>query len=239
MTRLSPRCRLPRALAFVLLGAWPLFGALAESAAPGQVLGDRKPAEVMTFHGAEWLERPDREKEEKPDDVINAMELKPGDVAVDMGCGTGYFARRMAKKVGPSGKVYGVDIQPEMLDLMKGLCAKEGITNVVPVLGAEDDPKLPKGAVDWMILVDVYHEFQNPKPMLAKMFESLKPTGKIALVEYRGEGDSAKHIKSEHRMSVKQVLSEWNPAGFELVDLQEFLPAQHLFIFQKRPDRGK
>ena len=165
------------------------------------------------------------------------MGLKEGDVAVDLGCGTGYFARRMAKVVGPTGKVYGVDIQPEFLTMMKDLCAKEGITNVVPVLGDEVDPKLPKGEIDWIILVDVYHEFQQPEPMLTRMRESLKPDGKIALVEYRLLGDTAKHIKVEHRMSVKQVMEEWNPAGFELVDLLEFLPSQHLFIFQKDPDR--
>ncbi|MCC6491333.1 MAG: class I SAM-dependent methyltransferase [Candidatus Hydrogenedentes bacterium] len=196
----------------------------------------REPAPVMTYHGADWLERPGREQEERPDEVIAAMGLKAGDVAVDLGCGTGYFARRMAKVVGPSGKVYGVDIQPEFLEMMKDLCAKEGITNVVPVLGNETDPNLPKGGIDWILLVDVYHEFQQPEPMLAKMRESLKPNGKIALVEYRLLGDAAKHIKVEHRMSVKQVLEEWNPAGFELVDLLEFLPSQHLFIFQKDPD---
>ena len=218
----------------LLMGAWPLFAGRIDAAPDA-----RTPAEVMTYHGANWLERPEREQEEKPTEILNLMGLKPGDTVVDMGCGTGYFARRMAKAVGASGRVYGVDIQPEMLDMMKGLCAKEGVSNVTPVLGAEDDPKLPKGAVDWMLLVDVYHEFQNPKPMLAKMLESLKPSGKVALVEYRGEGDSAKHIKPEHRMTVKQVLAEWNPAGFELIDLQEFLPAQHIFIFQKRPDRSK
>lgn len=197
----------------------------------------REPAPVMSHHGADWLERPSRVEEERPDEVIAAMGLKDGDVAVDLGCGTGFFARRMAKAVGPTGKVYAVDIQPEFLEMLEDFCAKEGVTNVVPVLGDEDDPKLPKGEIDWIILVDVYHEFQQPEPMLARMRESLKPSGKIALVEYRLLGDSAAHIKIDHRMSVKQVLSEWNPAGFELVDLQEFLPSQHLFIFQKDPDR--
>ncbi|GMV91760.1 MAG: hypothetical protein AMXMBFR82_15380 [Candidatus Hydrogenedentota bacterium] len=197
----------------------------------------REPAPVMSYHGAEWLERPSRVEEERPDEVIAAMGLKDGDVVVDLGCGTGFFARRMAKAVAPTGRVYAVDIQPEFLEMLKEFCANEAITNVVPVLGDEDDPKLPKGEIDWIILVDVYHEFQQPEPMLARMRESLKPDGKIALVEYRLLGDTAEHIKIEHRMSVKQVLAEWNPAGFELVDLQEFLPSQHLFIFQKDPDR--
>lgn len=191
----------------------------------------------MTYHGADWLERPEREHEEQPNRVLEIMGLKDGDVVVDMGCGTGYFARRMARAVAPSGKVYAVDIQPEMLTIMEGLCRKEGITNVISVLGDEVDPKLPKGSIDWMILVDVYHEFQKPEPMLAKMRESLKPDGKIALIEYRAEGDTAAHIKVEHRMSVRDVLKEWNAAGFELVDLQQFLPSQHFFIFQRDPDR--
>lgn len=197
----------------------------------------RKPAPVMTFHGADWLERPEREQEEMPDEVIKTMGLKPGDIVADIGCGTGYFSRRMAKAVAPEGKVYGVDIQPEFIEMLKENCAKEAITNVVPVLGDEDDPKLPKGGIDWMLLTDVYHEFQQPKPMLARMLESLKPDGKIALIEYRLLGDTAKHIKEEHRMSVKQVLAEWNEAGFELVDLLDFLPSQHFFIFQRDPDR--
>ena len=199
--------------------------------------GPRVPAPVMTFHGADWLERPEREEEERPDEVIKVMGLKPGDVVADIGCGTGYFSRRMAKAVAPEGKVYGVEIQPEFLEMLKSRCADEKITNVLPVLGEEDDPRLPKESIDWMLLVDVYHEFQKPQPMLAHMRESLKPGGKIALLEYRGEGETARHIKAEHRMTVKQVLAEWNAAGFELVDLQEFLPAQHLFVFQRDPDR--
>ncbi|MCC6798128.1 MAG: methyltransferase domain-containing protein [Candidatus Hydrogenedentes bacterium] len=213
-----------------LLFCLPTFG---DEPAP------RAPAPVMTFHGAEWLERPEREQEEMPAEVIKTMGLKPGDVVADIGCGTGYFTRRMAKAVAPDGKVYANDIQPEFIEMLKVNCAKEGITNFEPILGAEDDPKLPKGGIDWILLTDVYHEFQQPKPMLARMLESLKPDGKVALIEYRLLGDTAAHIKKEHRMSVKQVLAEWNEAGFELVDLQEFLPSQHFFIFKRDPDRTK
>ncbi|MBM3290705.1 MAG: class I SAM-dependent methyltransferase [Candidatus Hydrogenedentes bacterium] len=224
--RVSLRFALPFAAATLC------FAAFADQSAP------RAPAPVMTFHGADWLERPEREREEMPDEVIKTMGLKPGDVVADIGCGTGYFSRRMAKAVAPGGKVYAVDIQPEFIEMVKANCAKEGVENVVPVLGAEDDPKLPKGGIDWMLLTDVYHEFQQPGPMLAHMRESLKPAGKVALIEYRLDGDTAKHIKTEHRMSVKQVLAEWNEAGFELVDLLEFLPAQHFFVFQRDPDRA-
>jgi predicted methyltransferase len=197
----------------------------------------REPAAVMSFHGAAWLERPGREEEEKPHEVLKVMNLKNGDVVADIGCGTGYYGRKIAKEVAPDGKVYGVDIQPEFIEMIKEFCEKEGITNVIPILGDEDDPKLPKGELDWMILTDVYHEFQQAEAMLAKMREALKPDGKVLLLEYRLHGKTAAHIKTDHRMSVVQVLSEWNAAGFELVDLQEFLPSQHLFVFGKDPDR--
>lgn len=221
--------RLVPLLAIALLIPLCLPGIAANEDAP------RKPSQVMTYHGAGWLERPEREEEERPDEVIAAMELEEGDVVADIGCGTGYFARRIAKVVGDTGKVYGVDIQPEMIEFLKDLCEKEGVENVIPVLSEETDPLLEKGSIDWMILADVYHEFQQPEPMLAKMHEALKDDGKICLLEYRLLGDTAKHIKIDHRMSVKQVLKEWQAANFELVDLQEFLPHQHLFIFQKRP----
>lgn len=192
----------------------------------------RVPAPFMTYQGAPWLERHDREEEEMPKAVIAAMGLKPGDVAADIGCGTGYFARRMAPLVAPGGRVFGVDIQPEMLDMMMKKVEEEGIKGIVPVLSDEDNPKLPRGEVDWMILVDVYHEFSKPEPMLAKMREALSPRGRIALVEYRNEDGTGDHIKPDHRMSARQVLQEWKPAGFELVDLKEFLPHQHVFFFR-------
>ncbi|HEY9422272.1 MAG TPA: class I SAM-dependent methyltransferase, partial [Thermoanaerobaculia bacterium] len=194
----------------------------------------RKPANVMSFEGAAWLEREGRDKEERPDLVLQAMELKEGMTVAEIGAGTGYFSRRIAKAVGPTGKVYAVDIQPEMLELLKKYAAQEGVTNIVPVLGGEIDPKLPKGGVDRILLVDVYHEFQNPEPMLARIRESLAPGGTVTLIEYRLEGDSASHILKDHRMSVEQVLSEWNPAGFELANRIETLPSQHLFIFSTR-----
>lgn len=217
------------------LGVTLLFAAVAH---PQEAVPPRTPAPVMTFHGADWLERPSRLDEERPFDVIAYMDPKPGMTVVDLGCGTGYYARKIAPKVLPGGTVYAEDIQPEMLEFVKQLCAKEKVENVVPVLGDEKDPKLPKGKVDWIIMADVYHEFQYPQPMLARMLESLSPTGKVCLLEYRAEDfRQASHIKPEHRMTVKQVLAEWNAAGFELVDLQEFLPVQHMFIFQRRPAR--
>jgi ubiquinone/menaquinone biosynthesis C-methylase UbiE len=165
------------------------------------------------------------------------MGLRDGDVVADVGAGTGYFTRRLARAVAPRGRVYAVEIQPEMIALLKQGVEKAGLTNVVPVLGAADDPRLPSAALDWILLVDVYHELQQPKAVLARMREALKPTGKVALVEYRLEGPTALHIREEHRMSPKQVLAEWEPAGFRLAARHEFLPTQHLFVFEKAPDR--
>lgn len=217
--------------------AWWMAAALfltAPFAVPAEApRAERRPAPVMGFAGADWLEREGREAEQRPEEVIRAMGLKDGDVVADLGCGTGFFARRMARAVAPRGRVYGVDIQPEMLEKMRGLLAREGIQNVVPVLGAADDPQLPPGSLDWILLVDVFHEFQQPTAMLRKMREALKPDGRVALVEYRLHGDSAAHIRVEHRMSVDQVLREWLPAGFRLVEKHEFLPTQHFLIFAK------
>ena len=198
---------------------------------------ERRPAPVMGAAGADWLERPGRDEEQRPDEIVRTMGLRPGAVVADLGAGTGYFTRRLAKAVGQSGRVYAVDIQPEMLRHLKENIEKAGIRNVVPVLGESDDPNLPRGSLDWILLVDVYHELQQPKAMLAKMREALNRTGKIALVEYRLEGLTALHVREEHRMSKEQVLAEWEPAGFRLVTLHEFLPVQHFFVFEKTPDR--
>jgi ubiquinone/menaquinone biosynthesis C-methylase UbiE len=191
----------------------------------------------MSWRGAEWLERAGREEEQRPAEIIRTMGLKDGDVVADLGCGTGYFARRMARAVAPRGRVYAVDIQPEMLDLLKRRVEEERITNIVPVLGETEDPKLPEGALDWVLLVDVYHELQQPNATLARLRAALAPKGRVAVIEYRLEGTTALHIREEHRMSPKQVLGEWEPAGFRLVARHEFLPTQHFFVFEKAPER--
>ena len=196
----------------------------------------RIPAAFMSYLGADWLERPGRISEERPDEMLAAMGLKDGDIVADIGAGSGFHTRRMARLVAPTGQVFAVDIQPEMLEILKGRVEDEDLTGIVPVLGEFDDPNLPDNQIDWILLVDVYHEFENPDLMLAKMRQALQDNGKVALVEYRVEDGTGDHIKADHRMSVHQVLSEWIPSGFELIELHEFLPSQHLFIFQKAMD---
>jgi predicted methyltransferase len=214
-----------------------LLALTAVAPAPAREGDQRRPAPVMSASSADWLERPGRDEEQKPDEIVRTMNLKSGDVVADLGAGTGYFTRRLAKAVAPSGKVYAVDIQPEMLSLLEDNMKKAGIRNVVPVRAETDDPKLPPGSLDWILLVDVYHELQQPKATLAKMRAALKPAGKVAVVEYRLEGLTALHIREEHRMATEQVLAEWGPAGFRLVALHEFLPVQHFFVFEKTPER--
>ena len=206
--------------------------AAAQPAGEGDVYEGRKIAEVMSYRGAGWLERATRIEEEHPDDLMAALPIEKGMLVVDIGCGSGYYARRMAAAVGPEGSVLCNDIQPEMLRIATQLAERDGVTNVSTVLGLEDDPRLPEGEVDLMLLVDVYHEFSQPEPMLHAMREALAPGGVIALAEFRLEGRSAAHIKIDHRMSIEQVMKEWLPAGYELASRIDSLPTQHLFLFR-------
>lgn len=191
----------------------------------------RRYAQVMGFGGAGWLVRPEREMEEQPDKALDALKLQPGMTAADVGCGVGYFTWRMAERVGPSGKVYGVDLQPPMLEELKKNVAARGLTNVVAVQGDVDDPKLPPKSLDLILMVDVYHEFSEPQAMLRKMREGLKPGGRMVLVEYRKE-DPSVPIKPEHKMSVQDVRAEVEPEGFRFVRNIGVLPQQHILIFQ-------
>ena len=198
----------------------------------------RVPADYMSFLGAQWLERAGRVAEEQPAEVLAAMGLEPGDVVADVGCGSGYYARRIARRVQPGGRVYCVDIQPEMLEIMQQRAAAEDVTGIEPIFSTATDPRLAAGAIDWIIIADVYHEMSDPEPMLARMRESLAPGGQIALLEYRVEDGTGDHVKADHTMSVRQVLSEWHAAGFEFVRLHDFLPGQHLFFFRAADAAG-
>ena len=198
-------------------------------------LTGRRIAPVMGAGGAGWLERNEREAEEHPDEAIDALNLKPGMIVADVGAGTGFMSFRMAKKVGPAGKVYCEDVQPEMLTMLRRNAAKAKIENVETVLGTESDPKLPANALDLILLVDVYHEFSQPQKMLRRMREALKPDGRLVLLEYRKE-DPTIPIRPEHKMSVQQVKTELEAEGFKLSEVIEKLPRQHILILTKRPD---
>ncbi len=189
-------------------------------------------AQTMSYHGADWLIRDTRDAEENPQKLLTALGLKPGQVVADIGCGNGFYSLQIAARVGPAGKVYAVDIQPEMLLLLKKRADEAGLTNIVPVLSSPADPNLPVEAVDLILLVDVYHELAYPEQMLANMRSALKPDGLLALAEYRLE-DPNVPIKLLHKMSKKQIRKEYESNGFTLARQFDELPWQHLLFFRK------
>ncbi|WP_367281909.1 class I SAM-dependent methyltransferase [Tunicatimonas pelagia] len=207
------------------------FGNPTSADGTGKFYFGRDIAQVMGHLGAGWLERSEREKEERTDLLIDALALKQDDVVADIGAGSGYFTFRMSPLV-PQGKVLAVDIQPEMLQMIEEKEQKQQIKNIETVLGTIEDPKLPKGSVDWVLLVDAYHEFSHPYEMMLAIAESLSPTGKVALVEYRAE-DPSVPIKPRHKMTEAQAVKEMEAVGLELVENKDLLPQQHLMIFQR------
>lgn len=197
-------------------------------------LTGRQIAHVMGFGGASWLERPERETEENVEGALDAIGLKPGMTAAEIGAGTGYVSLRMAQRVGPNGKVYATDLQRPMLDVLRQNAAKAGVRNVETILGGEADPKLPAGQIDLIILVDVYHEFSQPQKMLAGIRAALKPDGRLVQLEYRKE-DPAVPILLDHKMSVAEARTEVEAEGFKLAQVIESLPRQHILIYTKAP----
>ena len=198
----------------------------------GKFFMGREIAHVMGHLGAGWLERSSREIEERPQTLIRALKLKAGDKVADIGVGTGYFARRISRIIGPKGTVYGVDIQQEMLDLLGRNLKNAGIKNVKGVLGTISNPNLPANTIDLVLMVDVYHEFSHPYEMMRNICNALKPGGRVAFVEYRME-DPKVPIKLLHKMSQLQVLKEASPHPLEWVETISVLPRQHIIIFKK------
>jgi SAM-dependent methyltransferase len=192
----------------------------------------REIARVMGHEAAGWLERPEREKEEQPNKLLDALKLKRGDVVADIGAGSGYFTFRIAERIAPKGKVLAVDIQPEMLAIIRANMKARQVSNVEPILGTEADPKLPAGTVDLILLVDVYHEFAYPWEMTQAMIRSLKPGGRLVFVEYRLE-DPQVPIKLVHKMSEKQVRKEMEPHPVRWIETLDILPRQHVIVFKR------
>jgi len=197
----------------------------------GKVYLGREISQVMGHRGATWLERPSRADKENPALLVDSMNLAPTDVVADIGAGTGYFTFRMAPRV-PDGRVFAVDIQPEMLDMMRETIQTEGIDNVTLVQGTVQDPKLPSDSIDAALMVDAYHEFSHPREMMLNLKEALVPGGRVYLVEYRKE-DPSIPIKPLHKMTEAQARKEMEAVGLEWVATEEMLPRQHFMIFQK------
>jgi ubiquinone/menaquinone biosynthesis C-methylase UbiE len=189
-------------------------------------------APPMSYSGADWLIRDTREAEENPTKLLAALEIEAGQTVCDFGCGNGFYTIELAKRVGPKGQVFAVDIQPEMLDLLAERAKPRGLENIAPVLAMPDDPGLPSEKFDLVLLVDVYHELADPVAVLASIRASLKPTGRVAVVEFREE-DPDVPILPLHKMSQPQVLREIPPNGFKLVGQYDELPWQHVLFFAR------
>jgi ubiquinone/menaquinone biosynthesis C-methylase UbiE len=218
--------------------ARPKAKAKARRERPGFYKG-RQIADVMSFQGADWLFRDSREQEEQPEAMLEALKIAPGATVADVGAGAGYTSMRLARRVGPEGTVFATDVQPEMLAMLAENMKAAGIKNVRPVRATQTDTKLPEGKVDLALMVDVYHEASQPEALLKGLHKALKPGGRLVLVEFRGE-DPEVPIKPEHKMTLKQVRLEVEPQGFTFKDSLEFLPWQHIIIFEKpKADEAK
>lgn len=228
------RCGLvaPALLAILAIGSGQV--AIAEDnlpPAPQEYLG-RTIARTMHYAGAPWLVRESREREEEPAKLIESLGIRPGQTACDLGCGNGFYTLKLSAAVGPQGKVWAVDIQPEMIDLLEQRLKARKRTNVEAVVSTAIDPKLPEGELDLLLLVDVYHEFSHPEPMLAAIRKSLAPTGRVALVEFRSE-DPTVPIKRLHKMSQQQCQKEFTANDMKLVGQYDELPWQHVLFYAR------
>jgi len=190
----------------------------------------RQPAPVMGVGGADWLIRPERLREEEPDRMLAAIDIKKGSVVADVGAGVGYHVWRLAEIVGPTGKVIAEDIQEGMIQLLRRNIEDRKLRNVEIVLGTPTDPKLPLNSLDLVLMVDLYHEFSEPVTMMKHIHNALKPDGRVVLVEFRKE-DPSVPIQPLHKMSSQEVRSELEPLGFRFQRSVEFLPWQHVLIF--------
>ncbi len=223
----TPAVRLALVLVAALLA--PVLAAAQRGVHP---ISGRVYALPMGVQGAPWLDRREREDEENPDLAMRLIRVQRGSTAADIGAGSGYFTTRLARAVGSEGKVYAVDIQQGMLDLLQKTLARDRLTNVIPVLGAVDDPRLPAGALDLVLMVDVYHEFSAPQTMLQHMKRALKPGGRLVLLEYRAE-DPDVPILPDHKMTKAQVRMEIEHEGFRQQRVFDDLPRQHLIVFTR------
>ena len=233
MSIASRRLVVPALLVALTCAAAPAWYGAAQSSGVHPVSG-RRIADVMSHRGASWLDRRERDREENTTLAIELLAIQPGMVVADFGAGSGYYTERIAGKVGPSGRVLAVDIQPEMLDILGRRVKKLGLENVELIRSTVDDPRLPTGEVDLILMVDVYHELSEPQTVLRRMKYALSPRGRIAILEYRKE-DPAVPIRPEHKMSVAEAEQEFGAEGYELDARSDALPWQHLLFF--RPAR--
>ena len=188
-------------------------------------------ANVMGYEGAAWLERPEREREEAPSKAIAALDIKPGQVVADVGAGSGSYTSRLAARVGPTGRVFASDLQPQMVALLKQRIAREGLTQVEVVQATEADPRLPTGQIDLILMVDVYHELARPQEVLRQLRTALKPGGRLVLIEFRKESPEVP-IREDHKMSVREARMELEAEDYRFDRVIDVLPWQHILVFR-------
>ncbi|HUR20804.1 MAG TPA: class I SAM-dependent methyltransferase [Vicinamibacterales bacterium] len=191
-------------------------------------------APTMGVQGAPWLDRPERESEEQPTRAVDALRLKSGMTVADVGAGSGYYTVRLARAVGRTGQVYATDLQPGMLELIRARLTREKLGNVTLIQGTATDPRLPDATFDMVLLVDVYHELSGPQEFIARLKKSLKPDGRLVLIEFRGE-DANVPILPVHKMTVSQIRDELASGGFAIERVIDVLPWQHIVILKAAP----
>jgi ubiquinone/menaquinone biosynthesis C-methylase UbiE len=197
----------------------------------GKYYMGREISGVMGHEGASWLERSERATEEQPQKMVAALGLQPGDTVAEVGAGSGYVSQLLAAQV-PQGKVLAIDLQPEMLELMKQKIQSQKIANIEPRLGKEDNPQLAADSIDLALMVDAYHEFSFPREMMAGIAQAIKPGGRVVLAEYRGE-DPLVFIKPHHKTTQKQIKKELAAVNLKWLKTEDILPQQHLMFFGK------
>lgn len=204
----------------------------SDSTGTGRMYFGREIASVTAnAGGAEWREQRDRDNAELPERIVSNLDLKSGDVIADIGAGTGYLTFRLAEQV-PYGRVFAVDIQRDMLEVVNARIDSLGISNVDTVLGTARSPNLPPGSTDAVLMVAAYHEFYYPWEMMNSIFEALKPGGRVVVIEYRGEDDTI-DLSPLHKLTELQIRKEMEAIGLEHRLTRDILPQQHLIVFHK------
>jgi ubiquinone/menaquinone biosynthesis C-methylase UbiE len=235
---MTPRRSVHTRLILLVLAAAALTATAFTFAQGSHPVSGRRIASVMDAQGAGWLDRPEREREEAPTRAIAALDIRAGQTIADIGAGSGYYTVRLAEAVGPGGRVYATDIQPEMLALIKkrlaGTTGGRGSANVELVLGTPTESKLPDGAIDLALMVDVYHELAQPQAFLRSLKRAMKRDGRLVLIEFRKESDWVP-IREEHKMSVREARMELEAEGFTFDRVIDVLPWQHILVFTVQP----
>lgn len=222
------RLRTMRLVTALVVGMSAAVAAQSQHPVTGRVI-----APVMSVEGHRWLDRSEREAEEAPTKAIEALEIRPGMVVADVGAGSGYYTIRLARQVGATGRVFATDVQRGMLDLIEQRTAREQLTNVTTVLGTADNPSLPAHSLDLVLMVDVYHELQSPQTFMRRLRDTLKPDGRLVLLEFRKE-DPKVPIRQEHKMTVEEARRELTADGYTFDKAIEVLPWQHILVFKIR-----